>query len=237
MSGEPSVAIAVPAEGAERRYANYFQTVRALGGRPAAVGADVDPRRFGALLLPGGYDVDPARYGRENVACGQLDPALDALQLAALDAFVGAKRPVFGICRGHQLLNVYFGGTLIQHLPQSARHKWDEATGADRAHGSEAAPGSWLAALYGASFPVNSAHHQGVETLGGGLVVDQRADDGVIEAMHHAALPVWCVQWHPERMCLERARADTVDGAAVIRWFLEKAVEHSKRKRIAYAGE
>lgn len=219
---KPRIAIPVPEGAGEKRYRNYFETVRALDGEPLEFAAGADPNACDGLLLPGGVDIDPARYRRENVACGEIDAALDALQFAALDAFVRAGKPVFGICRGHQLIDVYFGGTLIQDLPTWPRHKWDEVTDADRAHATRACAGSWIEGLYGASFPVNSAHHQGVEALGDGLVVDQCADDGVIEAMHHARLPVWSVQWHPERMCLSRARADTVDGSRVIRFFIER---------------
>ena len=217
----PRIAIPVPEGTGERRYRNYFETMRALSAKPVELSKEgFDPFEFDGLLLPGGVDVDPARYGQENVACGETDEALDALQLAAVDAFVKAGRPVFGTCRGHQLLNVYFGGTLIQHLPQSPRHKWDDITDEDRSHVACAEPGSWLADIYGETFRVNSAHHQAVDALGRDLIVDQRAEDGVIEAMHHRTLPVYSVQWHPERMCLSRARSDTVDGSKVLEFFL-----------------
>lgn len=220
---KPRIAVAVPEGTLEKRYRNYHETLLALGARPVEAGADVNPAEYDGLLLPGGWDIDPARYHRDREpGCGQTDPALDELQFAALDAFVRAGKPVFGICRGHQLINVFFGGTLIQDLPQSPRHKWDEVTDEDRAHGSTAVPGSWIAGVYGESFPVNSAHHQAADAVGEGLVVDQYSDDGIVEAMHHESLPVWCVQWHPERMCLSRARPDTVNGSAVIRYFIEK---------------
>ena len=222
---KPRIAIPVPRGTEAGRYANYFETLQALGAVPARIDADTDPAGFAGLLLPGGVDVAPERYGQQDVACGAVDRELDALQFAALDAFVKAVKPVFGVCRGHQIVNVRFGGTLFQSLPQWPRHKWDEATNADRAHDTDAIPGSWLAGIYGQRFSVNSAHHQGVDALGEGLVVDQRADDGVIEAMHHIALPVWCVQWHPERMCLLHARSDTVDGGGVIAWFIRRCAE------------
>lgn len=67
---------------------------------------------------------------------------------------------------------------------------------------------------------MNSAHHQGVKNLGNGLEIVQRAADGTVEACVHTTEPIWSVQWHPERMCLSRARADTVDGGALFRWFM-----------------
>ena len=220
------IAIPIP-EGT--RYDNYFDTVRALGAEGVAARGDVDASAFDGLLLPGGGDIDPARYHQRNTGCGKIDPGLDALQFSALDAFVRAKKPVFGICRGLQLINVYFGGTLIQDIPQGLAHRWDGITGEDHAHDSEAVAGSWLEALYGAAFPVNSAHHQAVDALGDGLIVDQRAPDGVIEALRHQSLPIWCVQWHPERMCFAHARPDTVDGSAVLRWFLEMCGQAGRR--------
>ena len=208
--------IAIPVDAG---YGYYFETLTALDAKPIPVEADVNPAEYDGLLMPGGTDIDPARYHRPNTASEDIDPALDARQFAALDAFVRADKPVMGICRGHQLINVYFGGTLIQDLPSATIHsRCDEPW--DKAHGSVAVPGGWMEALYGPAFPVNSAHHQAVERVGRGLIVDQRSEDGVIEALRHETLPLFCVQWHPERMCLERVRADTVDGSIVLRYFL-----------------
>ncbi|MDO4866589.1 MAG: gamma-glutamyl-gamma-aminobutyrate hydrolase family protein [Clostridia bacterium] len=208
---------------------NYFSTLAALGARGVAVDGAVDPSGFDGLLLPGGGDLNPALYHCPNMGSEPGDDALDRMQMAALDAFVKAEKPVFGICRGHQLINVYFGGTLIQDLAQAPAHSRCGGS-ADKVHDVRSREGSLLYALYGARFPVNSAHHQGIERLGKGLVATQWAGDGVIEAMEHASLPVFGVQWHPERMCLARARKDTVDGSLVIRRFLEMCGEKSKKE-------
>ena len=218
----PRIAVPVPSGTLVGKYSNYSETLTALGAEAVEVDGAVDPGAFHGLLLPGGADISPERYHREKApGCGGTEPALDALQFAALDAFVRAKKFVFGICRGHQLINVYFGGTLIQHLADRPCHIWDSATGADSAHGTRAVPGSWLAGIYGESCRVNSAHHQAVDRLAGGMTVDQFAEDGIVEAMHHRSLPVYCVQWHPERMCFSRAREGIADGAAALRWFLK----------------
>ena len=203
------------------RYANYADVLSALGALPVGVGADVDAAGFDGLLLPGGGDIAPSRYGQADAGCVYVDPALDEMQFAALNAFVKAGKPVLGICRGHQMINVYFGGTLIQHLAQAATHSRGDSS-ADKVHATTAAPGSVLCGLYGDAFCVNSSHHQGVDRLGEGLAVTQRSDDGVIEGMAHAHLPILCVQWHPERMCLAHARQDTVDGSAVVKYFLKR---------------
>ena len=152
--------------------------------------------------------------------CDPPDDALDEMQLTVLDRFVKAGKPVLGTCRGHQIINVYFGGTLIQHLPQSPRHRRDPGASTDKAHPTRAAEGSFLAQLYGTDFTVNSAHHQAVEIPGKDIEVVQWSDDGVVEAFHHTKLPVYGVQWHPERMCFANRRMDTVDGADLFQWFI-----------------
>ena len=201
-------------------YPNYFAALDALGAQGCKIAADTPADEYAGLLLPGGGDVDPARYGQENRGSGGIDPDLDALQFAACDHFVRAKKPVLGICRGHQLVNVYFGGTLIQDLPSGGVHDWDPGESADKVHVSTALPGTWIAALYGERYPTNSAHHQAVDRPGRGLVIDSYSEDGVVEAMHHESLPVYAVQFHPERMCFAHRRDDTVDGSVLLRWFL-----------------
>ena len=212
------IAIPIPPEDA---YTNYFDALSALGAEGEKVPAGVDPAGFGGLLLPGGGDVDPARYHQEMNGSEKPDPALDELQWQVLDRFYRAGKPILGICRGHQLLNVYFGGTLIQDLPHSGVHDWDKGKSADKIHETRALPGSWLAGLYGERFVTNSAHHQAVDAPGRGLIIDQYSADGVIEAMHHESAPVFSVQWHPERMCFKHRREDTVDGRLVLGWFLD----------------
>lgn len=211
------IAIPIPPED---RYPNYFAALEALGAEGVKAPADADPALFDGLLLPGGDDVDPARYGQQKNGAGDTDPALDELQLSVTDRFFRAGKPILGICRGHQLLNVYFGGTLIQDLPCGSVHDWDKGRSDDKVHLTDALEGSWIRGIYGESFYTNSAHHQAVDRPGSGLTVDQYSRDGVIEAMHHACGYVFSVQWHPERMCFRHRREDTVDGQYVLAWFL-----------------
>ncbi len=213
------IAIPIPPED---RYPNYFAALEALGAEGVKVSETSDPAEYDGLLLPGGGDVHPSLYGREICGASDIDPALDDLQWKALDRFVKAGKPVFGICRGHQLINVYFGGTLIQDLPNGSVHDWDKGDNKDKAHGTIAEPGSWVSLLYGERFPTNSAHHEAVDKVGEGLIVDQRSEDGVVEAMHHRSGRIFSVQWHPERMCFRHRREDTVDGSVVLEWFLRQ---------------
>lgn len=227
MQNRPTVAMIIRPESA-RKYENCFNAMEAAGARLVGIWEDFDARAFGGLLIPGGGDVDPAVYHRPNEGSERPDRALDDHQFAAVDAFLEAGLPVMGLCRGHQVLNAYFGGTLIQDIPTryappggAPALYHSQVGGRDGAHMTHALEGSFVAELYGADFPVNTAHHQAVEALGDGLEAVQWAEDGIVEAARHRSLPVISVQWHPERMCLRHARGDAVDGLPVLRYFAE----------------
>ena len=145
-----------------------------------------------------------------------LEPERDALELDLLADFTALGKPVLGICRGMQTINVFFGGDLVQDWPGHSAIE-----GVDRLHSVQNAP-SFLRELYGERCVVNSCHHQIIGRLGTGLEVLQRAEDGVVEAFRHKTLPVWGIQWHPERLTAD-CQTGTVDGLAVYRAFLSQA--------------
>ncbi len=149
------------------------------------------------LILPGGCDITPGFYGQEKRGSRTIDTELDLLQFQALEFFVRTKKPVFGICKGMQLINVYFGGTLIQHLPNTDAHQQSEG---DLLHSSYITEDCILSDLFGREFIINSNHHQAVDKLGQHLKVVQMSLDGVVEGFYHENLPIFAVQWHPERM-------------------------------------
>ena len=184
------------------RLKNYEKALSLAGATLAEV-----PERADALLLPGGGDMHPRFYGQAINGSTDIDEGRDARELALIDDFLRTGRQVIGICRGLQVLNVYFGGTLRQHIAGHSR-----IDGADRLHTVNSLPGL-LRELYGARFTVNSAHHQAVRRLGKGLCVLACADDGTVEAVGHKTLPVFAVQWHPERLCSAFAQPGTADGA------------------------
>ncbi|MDO4261935.1 MAG: gamma-glutamyl-gamma-aminobutyrate hydrolase family protein [Eubacteriales bacterium] len=175
---------------------------------------------FGRLLLPGGGDLAPSLFGQPDLGSRNVDPGLDRAQLTLLDAFVQAGKPVLGICRGLQLINVYFGGDLIQELSSAASHRQTE--GRDQTHLVRSLPGSILHCLFGVSCTVNSAHHQGCGRAGKGLRATQLAPDGVVEGMEHAEKPVLGVQWHPERTSFSLRRPDASGGEALFYYFLSR---------------
>ncbi|MBU6153335.1 MAG: gamma-glutamyl-gamma-aminobutyrate hydrolase family protein [Bdellovibrionales bacterium] len=179
------------------------------------------------FVFQGGADLAPSSYGETPIENGRWpgDPHRDAYELSILDWAVENKKPVFGICRGFQLLNVYFGGTLYQDLllqtgtPVEHRNaeKYDHVF-----HEVECTKDGLLAKIYQQErLTVNSVHHQGVKTLGKDLQVDARSrQDGLIEAFHHTALPVFGVQWHPEFS--HTLRGTVIDPNPLLDYFLEQ---------------
>ena len=196
--------------------ANYERAMHGLGIMTETSLHVPDTFLYSGLILPGGGDIDPRLFGQIPKGSRFFDPELDRLQLAVLKAFVLDRKPVLGICKGMQLINIYFGGDMLQHLETSRCHEY---VGKDQVHGTAAEKGSLLEKLYGSSFSVNSAHHQGVDAPGHGIEYVQWADDGVVEGLSHKYLPIMGVQWHPERLCFEYKRKDAVDGGALLRYF------------------
>ncbi len=211
--------VAVP--GIAKYLKNYLAALEGVGLEPVIALEPAEIGGFAGLLLPGGGDIEPALYGEENRGSGNIDRPLDERQLAMTDAFVRAGRPVLGICKGLQVLNVYFGGGIIQHLATAELHR--RANG-DAVHACVSLPGGDMDRLYGRRYAVNSMHHQAAGRLGQGLLATSFSPDGAVESLRHETLPVFAVQWHPERMCFAKARPDTVDGAAIF-WRFRSMLE------------
>ncbi len=157
------------------------------------------------VILQGGADVDPRTYGEEPThVVGAVDALRDRFELALIRGFAAAGKPVFGICRGHQLINIAFGGNLYQDLRADgatlAEHVHAEAYD-EHVHPLRIDPAGWFASLYPGlvDAKVNSIHHQGIRRIGAGLVAEAWSDDGVIEAMRGSGEGfIVGVQWHPE---------------------------------------
>lgn len=159
------------------------------------------------LVLHGGADVSPGSYGEEPIDERWLgDRVRDEYEIALVQAFERAAKPVFGVCRGLQLLNVAYGGTLYQdiatQLPSALRHR-DAAVYDQNFHTVEILPGSRLSQLYPGAMNarVNSIHHQAIKDLAPGYAVEAVSnEDGLIEAIrrHEGGTWIAAVQWHPE---------------------------------------
>ena len=197
---------------------HYFNAFTGAGADPKVEYLPEFDTSYDALVLCGGSDIDPKYYNEPINGSVEIDEARDTLEFKLLEAYLDAGKPVFGICRGYQLLNIYFGGSMIQHIPEASIH----TCGQDHylSHNVTAVEGSVLHRLYGKEFPVNSAHHQVVNRLGNDLRPTAYWKDTYVEAFEHKTLPVLGVQWHPERMCFGQRREDTVDGAPLIEYFV-----------------
>lgn len=183
----------------------YPLAIADAGGVPVVIPPYTDETipslvdRLDALVLSGGPDIHPSLYGQDpHPHLGPTDPALDTAEIRLCRAALERDLPVLGICRGHELLNVALGGTLVQDLPG---HRQTEP-GRVPVHGVRVEGGTLLARVLGATdIEVNSFHHQAVDRLGDGLRVVAWADDGLVEG---AELPGarWAVsvQWHAEAL-------------------------------------
>ncbi len=190
----------------------YAEALRRAGARPALLASpdDADAEEilapFDGLLLIGGGDVDPARYGaRPHAELYGVDPARDDLEIRLLRAADRLGMPTLAVCRGAQVMNVAFGGTLVQHLPDLeglAPH--GAPTGEPVLHEVKALPGSRLARATGSEvLACSSHHHQGLGRLGQGLVATGWSGDGLVEAFEREAGWMLGVQWHPEETAAE----------------------------------
>jgi len=165
-----------------------------------------------AVFLPGGADIDPASYGTEpHPLCDKTDRDRDRVELALARWAMADGKPVLGVCRGMQLINLAAGGTLYQDLAEqmkgSIKHDYFPFSGQNftrdyLAHDVTVNAGTRLAKIFGAGeLPVNSMHHQGVRDLGKGLVVSATAPDGLVEGLEgENGRYVVGVQWHPEAL-------------------------------------
>ena len=197
-------------------YANYYNALKESGMEPVFSTDLSIAESCDGLLLTGGYDINPALYGQENVACVNIDPVRDEEEIALVRQFMKLERPIFGICRGHQILNVALGGDMIQDIPGHA----EIAPGLDHVH-PVIAVDDFMKNIYGNRFVVNSAHHQLVHHLGEGLRVTCRSEEGYIEGVIHENGRVIGVQFHPERIGFAKRRSDAVDGALLFEAFRE----------------
>jgi putative glutamine amidotransferase len=213
MKPRIGITVSQTSEGGLRRLWNgtsltYARGVLEAGGLPVLLpvlhgtqGAQLET--LDGVLFSGGVDVDPEFFGQDHEAgLGEIDPKRDEFEIELYTLARAAKKPVLGICRGFQLMNVAEGGTLYQHLPNATGIWADHAqTSAPPAYGHRArlGAGSRLERAYGAeTVRVNSFHHQGVKDPAPGLLVNAWSPDGLIEGLEAEGL--LAVQWHPEML-------------------------------------
>jgi putative glutamine amidotransferase len=213
-------------------YAPYLRAVEAAGGEPvtldpASDGLSADRatamvHEIDGLLVPGGWDVDPLAYGEERQEeTPNVDPPLDRTEIALVRAAVDGGVPVFGICRGQQVINVALGGSLRQHVDGHDMH------GQPRdllAHSIEVVQGSELSnVMSGETMMVNSLHHQSVKDVAPGLHITAHSPDGVVEGLESRDRMVVAVQCHPEELIGQQGWA-----MALFRRFVDRVAEHEQ---------
>lgn len=203
------------------KMSNYENAVRHEGGTPLCAYCPEPDLSCAGLLLCGGGDADSSLYGQVNCGSDPPDHDRDRAELALISAFLSAGKPILGICRGMQLLNISQGGTLIQDLPPESIPFHGRAD-RDLVHPLRTEKGSLIYRLYGPRPAVNSCHHQAVDCLGRGFAATGWSESGFAEVIEHRSLPILGVQFHPERMSWELRRQDTVDGAPIFHWFIER---------------
>lgn len=226
-----------PFVGHERIYVNqgYVESVTRAGGIPLLLPIVKDLQLFSqilpmidGLLLTGGQDVHPLHYNEEpHPKLGRTVEDRDKLEFSILSQMQEQKKPILGVCRGMQLINVAFGGTLYQDIPDqiplsTLKHAQEEAP-QSATHKINIVKGSFLETLIGdTTFSCNSLHHQAVKDLASGFIVNAKADDGVIEAIVHTG-PSWIVgvQWHPEML---------IDTYPVMNKLFEAFIKESARR-------
>ena len=208
----------------------YLKFVSAGGGVPVLLPPIDDLERVSAmvghldgLIVSGGVDVDPSLYGQPNTHSKGCDLRRDRFEMELIRQARLQGRAVLCICRGIQVLNIAFGGSLYQDIPTCLEgalhhHRWEE--GKETFHQTRPTRKSALTELFGEeAFNTNSSHHQSVQVVGEGLVVLAEAPDGVVEAIgcpgDRCTLGI---QWHPERML------DDPKQVELARWFVSRAI-------------
>lgn len=202
---------------------SYVDAVKSCGSSADAVyNPTIDMTEYDGLILCGGNDINPVYYGENIDGAVNIDDFRDKCEIALAREYIKMQKPVFGICRGHQLINILFGGTLIQHIPNAAIHRAPEGQ-LHNYHSVRKVKNSLLSDLYGKEFVVNSSHHQAVKKLGDGLEIVLEANDEykTVEGLVHKTLPVFSVQWHPERMCGLYEKEGVADGRRVFEYFVK----------------
>ena len=215
--------------GLQRDYVNrsYALSVKMSGGLSLIIPAMEDEEglrsilgRIDGLILSGGYDIAPDLYGEEpRASLGYTMRDVDMFYLSAIRTARSMDLPLFGICKGHQAINVAFGGTLYQDIGEKGavlKHS-QSAPEMDPSHSVSIEEGTFLHSLLGSSAMVNSFHHQAIKAPAPGLKIAATSSDGIIEAFEMDGGRIIGVQWHPEMM----AAHGNGDMLALFRYFVD----------------
>ena len=222
LAQSPVIGItATPGESRHSVANDYVTAVVRAGGIPVLLPATSDPQLLDAtlahidgVLLTGGVDVDPSFFGQEpHPMLGEVNARRDTFELLLIPHAIARGMPVFGICRGMQMLNVALGGTLWQdipsQLPAAGNHRVTDEHSNPIAHTVTIMPGTVSAQVMGsAPIDVNSRHHQCVQQVAPSLRITAWSPDGVAEMLEgYPDRPILAVQWHPENFVADDANS------------------------------
>ena len=191
----------IQVSGGQRLIENYMAAVSAAGGEPVAAYCPEPDLTCDGLLLCGGGDIECTLYGQEDQGSQPPDRDRDRAETALFRAFHGAGKPILGICRGMQMINIMLGGTMIQDMP-AQQQIFHAGSDGDRIHPARVLEGSPL------------------DQIGQGLRIIAWSESGVPEALDLPGYPLLGVQFHPERMTGSFLRPDTADGAPIFQWLV-----------------
>ena len=208
---KPTIGITFPSNIVSGTYKNYIRAIEKFGGEPRCLYPGVPSDAFKGLkglLLTGGPDIDPNYYGEEAHETTDINPNRDKLELPLCKQAIEGNLPVFGICRGIQIMNVAIGSSLYQDIPsQFTDHLTHKilVNKDDSWHDIQIQPDSLLNQITGeTTTEVNSRHHQSLKVIGEGFTVTAQSKDGIIEAIEDTSKKFMLgVQYHPERMFKE----------------------------------
>ncbi|HUP88205.1 MAG TPA: gamma-glutamyl-gamma-aminobutyrate hydrolase family protein [Longimicrobiales bacterium] len=218
----------------------YFTALTFAGAAPVMIPLLADEEdalraayeRLDGVFLAGGVDVDPSSYREDKLdVCGRTDPDRDQVEMLLAKWAIEDGKPVLGVCRGLQVINVACGGTLLQDVeqdnPRGMKHDYFPTQGYARdylAHDVDIVPDTETARIYmNERVLVNSMHHQGIKSLGAGLIVSVKAPDGLVEGIE-GTFDGFCVgvQWHPEMLI------ETDEGTRrLFAFFVDAALQYS----------
>jgi len=191
----------------------YMQAIRLVGGVPVYLAGDcpAEPElieKLDGIILSGGPDIEPWRYGKENEGSGEPDIGRDEYEISLVQQMAKQGKPILGICRGAQVLNVALGGTMIQD--NDSVLGISHASGHGKRHELKISDECFMTPFFTGKTTVNSTHHQSVGELAPGLIATGWSEDGVIEVIQAVDKPFFGVQFHPERIF--EARGESILG-------------------------
>lgn len=187
---------------------DYFNSVILAGGSPLMIPVSTNKQAIedivelcDGIILTGGVDVNPRLYGEEiSPKCGEISTLRDDYEMMLIDACMKYHKPIFGICRGIQILNVYFKGTLHQdvYMLDGTINHGQKGSRENGCHNVVLSDESQLIDVCGKVLDANSYHHQAIKKVGEGFIVTGKSSDGIVEVLEHTTLPIFAVQFHPE---------------------------------------